>query len=163
MEKVLVSSCLLGKRVRYDGKALTVSDKIIGEWQRSGRLVSVCPEVDVGMSVPRPPAEIRGGDGYGVFAGSAYVVDDTDIDVTAYFKKGAHVALEICKKHNIKIAVLTENSPSCGSATIYDGSFTGRTIDGIGVTAALLKKNGVEVFSQYSIKEANKVLLRENL
>ncbi len=151
MEKVLVSSCLLGKRVRYDGKSLPASGSILEQWIATGKVISVCPEVDAGMSIPRAPAEISKGDGYGVWGGTAIVVDNAGMDVTAYFKKGAQMALELCKQHNIKVAVLTENSPSCGSSAIYDGSFTGKKIEGVGVTAALLRKNGIKVFSRHDL------------
>jgi uncharacterized protein YbbK (DUF523 family) len=154
MEKVLISACLLGKRVRYDGNGLSVYDSILEQWKASRRVISICPEVDAGMSIPRAPAEILKGDGCNVWEGTALVVEDAGIEVTEYFKKGAQMALELCKKHNIKVAVLTENSPSCGSSVIYDGSFTSKKIDGVGVTAALLKNNGIAVFSQHSIESA---------
>ena len=160
MEKILVSACLLGKRVRYDGKELPVSCSILEQWIAAGRVISVCPEVDAGMNIPRVPAEILKGDGCGVLAGTALVVDNTGIDVTEYFKKGSQIALKLCKQHNIKVAVLAENSPSCGSSSIYDGSFTNKKIDGVGVTAALLRKNGIEVFSQRNIESANNLLQR---
>jgi uncharacterized protein YbbK (DUF523 family) len=160
MEKILISACLLGKRVRYDGNALSVSENILEQWISEGRVVSICPEVDAGMNIPRSPAEIFEGDGYSVLAGTASVVDDIGIDVTDFFKKGAQLALELCKKHNVKVAILTENSPSCGSSAIYDGSFTSKKVEGIGVTAALLKKNGIEVFSQHDISRANHALQR---
>jgi uncharacterized protein YbbK (DUF523 family) len=160
MEKVLMSACLLGKNVRYDGNALSMTEKILTQWMEAGRVVPVCPEVDAGMSIPRSPAEILDGDGYGVWAGSALVVEKTGLDVTMYFKKGAQIALQLCRENNIKVAILTENSPSCGSAAIYDGSFTNTKTDGFGVTAALLKENGIEVFNQHNIQNANDALLR---
>ncbi|WP_018915912.1 DUF523 domain-containing protein [Vreelandella zhanjiangensis] len=162
MEKVLVSACLLGRKVRYDGHAVSVSESILDQWRAEGRVISVCPEVDAGMSIPRAPAEIFAGDGYGVWAEAAAVVEASGSDVTDYFKKGAQLALALCQKHNIRVAVLTENSPSCGSSAIYDGSFTGRKIAGAGVTAALLRDNGIEVFSQYTIESANNVLHSKN-
>jgi uncharacterized protein YbbK (DUF523 family) len=158
MEKVLVSACLLGKRVRYDGNAVSVSEKILEQWLSAGRVVPVCPEVDAGMSIPRPPAEIICGDGYGVWNQAAMVVDNTGTDVTAAFKKGAQHALVLCRKFSIKVAVLTEHSPSCGSSVIYDGSFTRHKIIGAGVTTALLRENGIEVFSQRDIESANNLL-----
>jgi uncharacterized protein YbbK (DUF523 family) len=158
MEKVLISACLLGKRVRYDGNALSVTATILDQWIASGRVISMCPEVDAGMSIPRAPAEISAGDGYGVWAGTARVVENTEGEVTDYFKKGAQMALALCRKHNITVAVLTENSPSCGSSMIYDGSFSSNKIDGVGVTTALLKKNGIEVFSQHDTERANQAL-----
>lgn len=115
MKKILVSACLLGKRVRYDGRALTVTEHILKEWIRSGRVVSICPEVDAGMPIPRPAAEISGGDGYAVLAHQGRVITSTGADVTDYFRRGAEQALALCKEHHIKIAVLSEASPSCGT------------------------------------------------
>ena len=151
MDKILISACLLGRKVRYDGHALSVTADILEHWIGQGRVISVCPEVNAGMGIPRTPAEICGGDGYDVWAGTASVFCNNGSDVTSFFKKGAEIALKLCRKYNITIAVLAENSPSCGSSTIYDGSFTGRKISGTGVTAALLEKNGVKVFNQQTL------------
>lgn len=158
MQKVLVSACLLGKRVRYDGGALTASSSILARWSAQGRVVSVCLEVEGGMSIPRAPAEISIGDGEDVWAGVASVREESGADVTAYFKTGAHMALALCQQYGIGVAVLTENSPSCGSSAIYDGSFTNTKTDGAGVTAVLLRNHGIKVFSQYDIIQANLAL-----
>lgn len=158
MEKVLVSACLLGKPVRYDAKGLAAASDILTRWQIEGRLVSVCPEVDAGMSIPRAPAEIVHGDGTDVWLGTSEVVEETGATVSAYFKKGAQLALALCQKHHIKVAVLTESSPSCGSNTIYDGHFSNHKVAGMGVTVALLRKNGVKVFSQHDLAAADRTL-----
>ena len=158
MEKILISSCLLGKRVRYDASAKSVSDKIFEQWKTDERIVPICPEVDSGMSIPRAPAEISCGSGRDVLEGSAFVLDKTGQDVTDYFMTGASLALVLCEQYDIKIAVLTESSPSCGSTTIYDGRFEGTRIAGAGVTAALLEGKGIRVFNQFSISAADQVL-----
>lgn len=158
MEKVLVSACLLGKRVRYDGDAKTLSSTILSQWQAEGRVVPVCPEVDAGLPTPRPPAEIIAGDGDGVLAGSAQVVDRSGVDLTKVFLQGASLALQLCREHDIKVAVLTEHSPSCGSAQIYDGSFSGEKRAGAGVSAALLRQHGVRVYGQHEIVEARRAV-----
>ena len=155
----MVSACLIGKRVRYDGRALTVSEEILRQWLADGRVVSVCPEVDAGMPIPRPPAEIRQGDGRDVLAGEAIVVDDSGVDLTRHFTEGAQIALSLCQRNAIAVAVLAQSSPSCGSSTIYDGSFSGNKITGVGVTTALLRENKIQVFSQYEIAVANRALL----
>jgi uncharacterized protein YbbK (DUF523 family) len=157
VNKILVSACLLGQRVRYDGEALTLSDEILQRWLEDGRVVSVCPEVEAGMSVPRPPAEIASGDGYDVLTGAAIVMDNTGIDVSSYFRRGASLALSLCRENNITLAVLAESSPSCGSSTLHDGSFSGSKISGVGVTTALLKQNGIAVYNQYEIAAADKL------
>lgn len=158
MEKVLVSACLLGRRVRYDGGAKSLASEILAQWQAEGRVISVCPEVDAGLPTPRAPAEIIAGDGGGVLAGSAQVVDRDGADLTEVFRQGASLALQLCREHDIQVAVLTEHSPSCGSTQIYDGSFSGEKRAGAGVTAALLRQHGVRVYGQHEIAEAKRVL-----
>ena len=158
MEKILISACLLGKTVRYDGKTLPVSNNLLERWMAEGRVISVCPEVDAGMSIPRAPAEITAGTGYEVLAGTAKVIIKNGDEVSAAFKKGAQLALALCQQHNIKVAVLTEGSPSCGSSSIYNGSFTRQKIAGVGVTVALLQQHGIDVFNQYQLLEADRAL-----
>lgn len=160
MEKILISACLLGKRVRYDGNSLSLSEQILQQWRSDGRIVAVCPEVDAGMSIPRPPAEISKGDGNDVLVGGALVIDSNGKNVTEYFMNGAEVALSLCKTEGIKFALLAESSPSCGSNTIHDGRFTGNKKTGVGVTTALLQKNGIQVFSQFSVSAADRALQR---
>ncbi|WP_298451746.1 DUF523 domain-containing protein [uncultured Marinobacter sp.] len=158
MRKVLMSACLLGKRVRYDGGSLSVNDQLIERWISEGRIVSVCPEVEAGMSIPRKPAEISKGSGSNVLDGEADVVENGGNIVTDDFIAGASIALELCKKFSIEIAILAESSPSCGSSFVYDGSFSSNRIPGMGVTAALLRRHGIQVFSQHEIADANKAI-----
>lgn len=158
MEKVLVSGCLLGHRVRYDGNALSLHSGILDRWRAEGRIVSVCPEVEGGLGIPRPPAEIVGGDGDAVWRGEAEVVTKRGDTVSEHFRAGASAALALCRRHHIKVAVLVESSPSCGSSTIYDGSFSRVKVSGSGVTAALLRQDGVQVFSQHDVSDADQAL-----
>ena len=153
-KKILMSACLLGKRVRYDGNTLTVSDQKLQDWIDKGWVASVCPEVDAGMSIPRVPAEILKGDGNEVLLGKASVMTKSGEDVTDSFFKGASIALGLCLKHGIKVAVLSESSPSCGSSTIYNGEFSTTKISGVGVTTALLINNGIQVFNQFDLNKA---------
>ncbi|WP_257282028.1 MULTISPECIES: DUF523 domain-containing protein [unclassified Endozoicomonas] len=158
MKQVLVSACLLGDRVRYDGNSLSTNSEILQEWIDDGRVVSICPEVSAGMSIPRAPAEISGGEGNDVISGRISVIENSGEDVTEKFLTGANNALSLCKQNHIKVAVLADFSPSCGSSSIYNGAFSGTKIDGAGVTAALLTANGIKVFSQYQLEEANKAM-----
>jgi len=148
MEKILISGCLLGMDVRYDNKIQCVDNKIILKWQQEGRVVAVCPEVEGGLFVPRPPAEIVGGSGEDALNGKAAIINEEGVDVTAAFIRGAGIALDRVKRFSIRVAILKEKSPSCGSTFIYDGSFSGKRVPGQGVTAALLRKNGIKVFSE---------------
>ncbi|MET4692179.1 DUF523 domain-containing protein [Endozoicomonas lisbonensis] len=154
MEKVLISACLLGRPVRYNGKSLTVESKHLNEWQQQGRLVAICPEMEGGLSVPRAAAEIVDGQAGDVVDGTAEVITIEGDNVTSPFMRGAQKVLSLCQMHNIKIAILAEGSPSCGSTEVYDGSFSGRRIAGMGVTSALLERHGVEVFSQFQLASA---------
>ena len=160
MHRILMSACFLGRPVRHDGRALTLADEIVARWFAEGRVVSVCPEVEAGMSVPRKPSEIVGGSGSDVLAGQARLLDVDGEEVTPYFECGARLALATCRAHDIGVAVLTDGSPSCGSAVIHDGRFAGRKTMGEGVTTALLRTHGVQVFSQHEIAEADQFLAR---
>jgi uncharacterized protein YbbK (DUF523 family) len=147
VEKILVSACFLGELVRYDGKANSILNKRLNEFREQKRLVAICPEVSGGLPVPRPPAEL-------INISETNETKVTTIngeDVTQAYIKGANAALVLCLQHNIHYALLKESSPSCGSSTIYDGSFTQCKIAGVGITANLLRQNGIEVFSENTI------------
>lgn len=156
--RILVSSCLIGQPVRYDGSAATVKSAILDRWIREGRLVSFCPEVAGGFPVPRPPAEIAGAGGSAVLQGEARVVDESGRDVTTYFVDGAHAALRTALDQDVRLAVLKDGSPSCGSSFIHDGGFAGSLIPGMGVTTALLESHGIRVFSEQQIQKADDYL-----
>ncbi|TDC42006.1 DUF523 domain-containing protein [Actinomadura sp. KC345] len=148
MERILVSSCLAGRPVRYDGAAKPVAGDLFERWRAEGRLVPFCPEISGGLAVPRPPAEIVGGDGGDVLDGTARIVTDTGKDVTDEFLQGAHLALDTARRSGARVALLKEGSPSCGTHRVYDGTFTGTSTKGTGVTTALLRRSGIRVFSE---------------
>ena len=128
-----VSACLCGFPCRYDGKSKP--DEKIKALYEEGRALPVCPEKLGGLKTPRTPCEIING----------RVVSSDGEDRTNEYLLGSQRVLELCKKHGIKKAVLKQNSPSCGSTHIYDGTFSGTLIEGEGCLAALLRKNGIEV------------------
>ena len=137
----------MGNPVRYNGTDLQLTHPIIETWQHQGRLIPVCPEVSGGMSTPRAAAEIVSSKPY-------MVMDSNNNDVTEAFTLGANNTLKLALENNCVIAIMTESSPSCGSSTIYDGSFSGIKKGGAGITTTLLEKNGIRVFSQFQIEEA---------
>lgn len=157
MERILVSQCLLGLPVRYDGGAHGPFD-LLQQWRREGRVVSVCPEVAGGLPTPRPPAEIPSGQGAAVLAGRIPVVTVEGADVSAAFVAGAEHALRLTTKHGIRFAVLKARSPSCGNHETYDGSFAGIRVAGEGVTAAALRQAGVRVFNETELDELAELL-----
>ncbi len=163
MEKILVSACLLGRPVRYNGSAKPLEHPALERWRQEGRVVAICPELTAGFSVPRPPAEIAAGkDGRAVLAGSARVFEQTGGDVTGLFVAGAQAALALARQHDCRFALLIDGSPSCGSGFIHDGSFSGQKHAGAGVTATLLREHGIEVFSDRDIEMLDQRLTRKS-
>ena len=148
MERILISACLLGDRVRYHGGDARCEHPTLRSWQDEGRLVPLCPEVTGGLATPRPAAEIT------VTPEGRRVLTATGTDVTRAFERGADAAARACAAHGIRIAILKDGSPSCGSRSIHDGTFSGRQVDGEGVTATRLRAAGVRIFSEFEIDSA---------
>jgi uncharacterized protein YbbK (DUF523 family) len=149
VEKILISACLLGERVRYHGGDARRDHPILRRWQAEGRLVPLCPEVTGGLSTPRPAAEIT------VTRQGRRVLTAAGADVTGAFEGGAEAAVQACAAHGIRVAILKDGSPSCGSRAIYDGTFSGRQVDGEGVTAMRLRAAGIRIFGESEIEAAS--------
>nr|BBH85680.1 purine-nucleoside phosphorylase [Thermosporothrix sp. COM3] len=147
----LVSACMTGTPCRYNGQAKP--DPRVIRLVEHQEAIAVCPEMLGGLSTPRRPAEIVGGDGDDVLDGKARVIDDSGQDVTEAFLAGAHQALKLAQAAGAREAILKEFSPSCGCATIYDGTFSGKRQAGTGVTAALLRRYGIVVRSELALEE----------
>ncbi|MBK3493904.1 DUF523 domain-containing protein [Viridibacillus sp. YIM B01967] len=148
---IIVSSCLAGLQVRYNGTHSL--DRKIHKLIEVNKAVTVCPELLGGFSTPREPAEIIGGKGEDVLDGNARVIEKSGRDVTDLYIKGAFATLKTVQELEATIIVLKEYSPSCGSAMIYNGQFKGEKIVGNGVTTALLKRNGLQVMSEEQFSE----------
>jgi len=148
--RVLVSACLLGAEVRHHGGAATIEHPILRRWRDECRIVGIYPEMAGGLPSPRPPSEIRG----------LRVVTSGGVDVTPEFETGATKAVQMARELGIRVAVLKSRSPSCGTSQVYDGSFSGRLVAGDGVTAAALRREGVEVFDETQLEEADAALCR---
>jgi uncharacterized protein YbbK (DUF523 family) len=157
--RILISACLFGAPVRYDGKAKTLLDPRVEQWRAEGRLVAICPELAGGFQIPRLPAEIEEGmSGADVLEGRARVLDSAGTDVTAAYVEGAEAALYLAREADCRYALLIDGSPSCGSGSIYDGSFSGRKHAGEGVTASLLRASGILVFSDKELDALSECL-----
>lgn len=149
MTKILVSACLVGEHVRHDGGAKTSSHDRLAQWIAEGRVVPVCPEVAGGLPVPRPAAEVEPGfTGADVLAGRACIRRKDGIDVTVPFRRGAEHALAEAHRNGVRLAVLKQSSPSCGSRTIHDGTFAGVKKSGEGLTTAVLRAAGIHVIGE---------------
>lgn len=139
--KIIVSACLLGDNCKYNG-GNNLNHNLISDL-KDYNIIKICPEVFGGLSIPRVPAEIV----------LDKVINKENIDVTDNYNKGAKIALDIAKKHNIKVAILKQKSPSCGVGKIYDGSFTNTIIEGFGVTAKLFNDNGIDLYTEDNYQE----------
>lgn len=159
--KILVSSCLLGEDVRYDGanssvaynNSLTFSQKErFMDFLCANEIYSFCPEVSGGLSTPREPAEITS------IEKPFKVTTVNGEDVTINFLVGAKNTLELCQKEGIKVALLKAKSPSCGNEMIYDGNFNQTLKQGQGLTAMLLGQNDIKVFNETQLNELYKYI-----
>ena len=140
METLLISACLLGYPCKYSGGSNLLPQETLDALRKSFRLIPVCPEAAGGLPTPREPSERRGG----------RVVTRDGRAVTAAFRRGAEIAGKLAERYGARLALLKSNSPSCGSGTVYDGSFTGTLTPGDGVTAEYLKNKNLTIFDNYS-------------
>lgn len=138
--RIGVSACLLGIRCKYDGTS-NYAEEAVRQLAERFTLIPVCPEQLGGLTTPRAPAEILNG----------RVITKDGLDVTESFQRGAEETLEIFKLLKLEAAILKEGSPSCGSGLIYDGTFTGVKIPGMGLTVRLLRDQGIGVISEKAL------------
>ena len=146
---IIVSACLLGENCKYSG-GNNKSENVI-KYLEDKEYILVCPEQLGGLSTPRNPSEIityGNKDGNDVLSGCTKVLSNKGIDVTKNFIQGAEETLKIAKEHNAKTAILKAGSPSCGYKKIYDGTFLGNKIQGMGVTAAILNKENISLLDE---------------
>lgn len=146
MDKILVSACLMGARVRYDGGHSMIDHPTIARWKSEGRLISVCPEVLGGLPTPRSKAEIQ--------SRFPILVSTQDgLDFTPQYLAGAELAADIAREHGCCCALMKARSPSCGNRTTYDGSFSNAEVNAPGVTANELIRGGIPVFNENEIDQ----------
>ena len=138
MENLLISACLLGVECKYSGGSNALPEETVEKLRARYRLIPVCPETAGGLPTPRDPSERLG----------ECVVSCRGADVTRQFEKGAQAALTLAKRYGCSRALMKEHSPSCGSGLIYDGSFSGKLVEGDGCAAELLKAAGVFVVGE---------------
>ena len=142
--KIGISSCLCGNKVRYDGS--DKKDKELLKLLQGHQLIAICPEIEAGFPVPRKPIEIR----------NDKIITQSGEDVSDALKKGCRICLE--KSEGCAFLILKQKSPSCGKGKIYDGSFSGKLIDGNGFFTSLAEKEGIKIFSEEEIEEIKKEL-----
>lgn len=141
MEKIIVSACLLGTNCKYNG-GNNLNKELI-EFLKNYEIIPICPECMGGLSTPRVPSEIIGDK----------VINKEGLDVTNNYLSGANKALELAKKHQVKIAILKAKSPSCGEGKVYDGTFTNTLVEKDGVTVKIFKSEGIKVYTENNYQE----------
>jgi uncharacterized protein YbbK (DUF523 family) len=142
--RILISACLAGEPVRYDGTSVRTGHPLLAMWHEQGRLMPLCPELAGGLAVPREPCEIV----------DTRVLTQSGADLTGEFERGATAALAEAQRHDVRMAILKSGSPSCGSGWVYDGTFSSTRRTGDGVTAARLIAAGIAVFTEQEIDAA---------
>lgn len=152
-----ISACLGGVACRYDGGSQLVDE--LAQLVKTGKAVMICPEVAGGLPIPRNPAEIVGGDGQDVWSGRAKVLDNQGEDVTAIYQVGARKAYDVLAEQGITVLILKEKSPSCGVQQIYDGTFSGKKIAGMGVATAYFMAHGMAVYADTEWETAKALLV----
>lgn len=140
-KKAIISACLYGENCKYSGGNNKLPEEKLRKLSEEYELCPVCPEVLGGLPTPRVPSE-RVGD---------KVLTRDGRDVTAQFEKGAQTACDIATELGAELAILKENSPSCGCGTIYDGTFSGTLTGGDGVTAERLKELKIKIIGESEI------------
>ena len=139
---ILVSACLFGMNCKYDG-GNNLSEKV-RQLKDDHTLILVCPEQLGGLDTPRLPSEIQ----MESDQKNPRVIASDGEDVTEAFVRGAEITLNIAKVHECKLAIMKEHSPSCGVKQVYDGSFSGKLVDGSGMTSKMLMAHGITVISE---------------
>ena len=142
---ILISGCLIGRRVRFDGGVKT--NELLMKYNERGRFIAVCPECFAMLPVPRPPMELQHTTGEKVLAGKGRAIDKNGQDTTGHLVMGAEKVLKIAEAYHVRVAILKERSPSCGTHFVHSGNFDGKTMKGMGVCAALLEAHGIKVYS----------------
>ena len=151
MNKVLVSACLLGEVVRYDGRHNLFSHPLLEKLKHEDRLVTICPEVAGGLSVPRP---------YSTIARRipVEVITDDGEDVTPQFVLGAELTAELAKREGCVAALMKADSPACGNRDVLGAAFSGKEASGAGIAAQELIESGIPVFNESEINRLEAML-----
>ena len=141
MNKVLVSACLLGENVRYDGRHNLLNHPLLEKLKSEDRIVTICPEVAGGLSVPRPYATIAR-------RIPVEVISDDGEDVTPQFVLGAELTAELAKREGCVAALMKADSPACGNRDISGAAFSGIEASGAGIAAQEVMESGIPVFNE---------------
>ena len=146
INKILVSACLMGLKVRYNGKEKAQMTHQLARWQQEQRLVIHCPELAAGLPIPRTPSERD------MVAGSGRVVSSEGEDRTEAFAAGVRATVHVAQRHRAQVAVLKAKSPACGVGQVYDGTFSGTLVPGDGVATEALRDLGIRCVTEQELQ-----------
>jgi len=152
MQPILVSSCLLGLKTRYDGTDNYSQE--VADYLKKHNLtpIPICPEQLAGLPTPRPKCWFSQGDGSCVINNNGNLINENGVDVTQVFVQGAEESLKIAQLTGCSQAILQQRSPSCGSTSIYQN---GVLVSGVGTTTALFRHNGITVHGDDTLPKKN--------
>jgi uncharacterized protein YbbK (DUF523 family) len=156
MNKVLISACLLGENVRYDGRHNLINHPLLEKLKSENRLVTICPEVAGGLPVPRPYATIAR-------RIPVEVITDEGDDVTPQFVLGAELTAELAKREGCIAALMKADSPACGNRDISGAAFSGKEASGAGIAAQEVIESGIPVFNETEIDRLEAMLEERDL
>lgn len=138
-----MSKCLLGENVRYDGGNCLIREDLVTQLETHFEIISICPEVMAGMDIPREPIEFLNGK----------IINQNGEDLTDSFTNVLRYLDTLIKNSFIDMALMKEDSPSCGVHNIYDGSFSGAKVAGEGLISGYLKSRGIKVYSEAEVEQ----------
>ena len=133
LKKIVVSACLLGRNCKYNGG--NNYNQAVVDFVQGKEVIEVCPEMLAGLGVPRTPIEIVNGT----------VLDKNGNNVDVPLRRATEEILDMLRGEEIDCAILKSRSPTCGVKEIYDGTFSGKLIPGMGVLAEALDRAGYTV------------------
>lgn len=147
-----VSRCLLGHAVRYDGDS-KASVLVIERLGDLFELVPVCPEVEAGFPVPRPPVQLTGSETHPRMTGR----DDPGIDITERM-------LEYCDTRAASLGqlcgfVFKSRSPSCGldsTPVFIDGACVTGTSRGMFARAVTAARPNMPVIEETGLESPDR-------
>jgi uncharacterized protein YbbK (DUF523 family) len=131
--KIVVSACLLGRNCKYNG-GNNLNERVI-EYVRGKDVIEVCPEVLAGLGTPRIPIEIVDG----------VIMSRDGRCVDGALREAIAKILDGLRGEEIECAILKSRSPTCGVKQVYDGTFSGVLVDGMGALAEALANAGYKV------------------
>ena len=160
---IMMSACLLGVNCNYKSGCSYDFTKNSRFWSylcSKYNIIPICPEQMGGLPTPRIPSELLD-TAENIELGKGIIISKEGKDVTHNFVKGANEILRLSRLYSVQFAILKSKSPSCGTKSVYDGSFNSVLIDGQGYTAYLLGKSKIKLYDESDFCDLEKCTLSD--